>query len=78
MLQAKSHGALDPALDRLLSVGDELVSVQDRPIAEIGRGAGGGGGGGGSFAAVMDCLKHAPRPLQLGFVPAGTQRAAAP
>lgn len=76
VVQAKSRGALDPALDRLLSVGDELVTVHGRPIGTLGgEGGGGCGGGGVDFAAVMEHLRQAPRPLQLGFIPAGTQRA---
>lgn len=81
MIQSKNHASLDPRADRLLNVGDELVCIQGAAVQALGRGGSGGMGGYNKecdtsiyFNVVMECIKQAPRPLQLGFVPPGTQR----
>lgn len=83
MIQSKNHTALDPSADRLLNVGDELVCMQGTTLQAISAGVGGKNSStssressvGINFNAVMECIKQAPRPLQLGFVPpTSTQR----
>lgn len=77
MIQSKNHAALDPSADRLLNVGDELVCVQGTTLQAISAGVGGKSSStssressvGINFNAVMERIKQAPRPLQLGFVP---------
>ncbi len=81
MIQSKNQAALDPRADRLLNVGDELVCVQGAALSAIGGTSTSSsmpsreGAVGINFNAVMGCIKQAPRPLQLGFVPpSSTQR----
>jgi hypothetical protein len=59
VIQAKLRDQLDAQVDRLLCVGDELVSVQGVPLSHCG----------GSFKEKLEYIRAAPRPLQLGFLP---------
>ena len=59
VVQGKLRDQLDAQVDRLLCVGDELVSVQGRPLAHCG----------GTFREKLEHMRTAPRPLLLGFLP---------
>jgi hypothetical protein len=61
VVQAKHRALLDPQVDRLLCVGDELAAVQ-LPGDSLRRVQ-------GSFCQVMEQLRAAGRPLVLGFKP---------
>lgn len=64
MVQAKSHGQLDAAVDKLLGVGDVLVSINHTEVRCCGVG----------FAEQLAYLRELPRPVVLGFVPAVDMR----
>jgi hypothetical protein len=60
VVMAKHHELLEPQVDRLLCVGDELVTVQGQAVELCGN----------TFHEVLERLRVAPRPLELGFLPA--------
>lgn len=77
VIQSKNQAFLDPSADRLLNVGDELVTVQGATLQAISISSNSNSKFVTSqvplnFSAVMERIKQAPRPLQLGFVPPGT------
>ena len=59
-IQSKSHGLLDPGTDKLLGIGDLLVTVNHTEVRRCGA----------TFAEQLAYLRDAPRPVVLGFVPA--------
>lgn len=64
VIQAKSHGQLESAADKLLSIGDVLVTVNHCEVGSCGAG----------FTEQLAFLRDAPRPVLLGFVPAVAMR----
>lgn len=61
VVQGKLPGQLDAAIDRLLYVGDVVVSIQGVPVLKHE-----------SFTEVLNRIKTAARPLVLGFIPGGS------
>lgn len=60
VVMAKHRELLEPQVDRLLCVGDELVSIQGQPVAHCGL----------TFQELLERLRSEPRPVELGFLPA--------
>lgn len=61
VIQSKNHAMLDAAVDKLLSIGDVLATVNGVDISACGMG----------FNEQLSFLREVPRPVTLGFVPAG-------